>query len=54
MLKASFFPESFIARIKDSANLVTMVSEVVALKKTGRNFQGSVPVSSGKNALLHG
>ena len=43
MLKASFFPESFIARIKDSANLVTIVSEVVALKKTGRNFQGLCP-----------
>ncbi|MGC1402563.1 MAG: DNA primase [Thermodesulfobacteriota bacterium] len=43
MLKASFFPESFIARIKDSVNLVTIVSEVVALKKTGRNLQGLCP-----------
>ena len=43
MLKASFFSESFIARIKDSVNLVTIVSEVVPLKKTGRNFQGLCP-----------
>lgn len=43
MPKASFFPESFIARIKDSVNLVSIVTEVVALKKTGQNFQGLCP-----------
>ena len=43
MPKTSFFPESFIAQIKDAVNLVNVVSEVVALKKTGRNFQGLCP-----------
>jgi DNA primase len=43
MPKLAFFPETFIARIKDSVNLVTVVSEVVALKKSGRNFQGLCP-----------
>ncbi|MBI4766635.1 MAG: DNA primase [Deltaproteobacteria bacterium] len=43
MPKTSFFPESFISQIKDSVNLVSVVSEVVALKKTGRNFQGLCP-----------
>jgi DNA primase len=43
MPKTSFFPESFIAQIKDSVNLVSVISEVVALKKTGRNFQGLCP-----------
>jgi DNA primase len=43
MPKVSFFPESFINRIKEAVNLVTVVSEVVALKKTGRNYQGLCP-----------
>jgi DNA primase len=43
MPMTSFFPESFIAQIKDAVNLVSVVSEVVALKKTGRNFQGLCP-----------
>lgn len=43
MPKSSFFSEAFIARIKDAVNLVTLVSEVVPLKKTGRNYQGLCP-----------
>ncbi len=43
MPNASFFPESFISQIKDAVNLVNVVSEVVALKKTGRNYQGLCP-----------
>jgi len=43
MSKTSFFPESFIAQIKDAVNLVSVISEVVVLKKTGRNFQGLCP-----------
>ena len=43
MPRTSFFPESFIAQIKDAVNLVNVVSEVVALKKTGRNYQGLCP-----------
>jgi DNA primase len=43
MPKTSFFPESFISRIKETVNLVTVVSEVVALKKIGRNHQGLCP-----------
>ena len=43
MSKTSFFPESFIAQIKDAVNLISIISEVVALKKTGRNFQGLCP-----------
>ena len=43
MPKTAFFPESFISRIKETINLVSIVSEVVALKKTGRNYQGLCP-----------
>jgi DNA primase, catalytic core len=43
MSKTSFFPESFIAQIKDAVNLVTVISESVSLKKTGRNYQGLCP-----------
>jgi len=43
MSKTSFFSDSFIARIKDAVNLVTIVSEVLALKKTGRHYQGLCP-----------
>jgi len=43
MQKTSFFPESFIAQIKDAVNVVTVISEVVALKKAGRNYQGLCP-----------
>lgn len=48
MTKASFFSESFIAQIKDAANLTVIVSEVVALEKRGRNFQGLCPFHSEK------
>lgn len=48
MTKASFFSESFIAQIKDAANLTAIVSEVVALEKRGRNFQGLCPFHSEK------
>ncbi|MFH0787969.1 MAG: DNA primase [Pseudomonadota bacterium] len=43
MPKTSFFPESFIAQLKDAVNLTSIVSEVVSLKKAGRNFQGLCP-----------
>jgi DNA primase len=43
MPKTSFFPESFIAQIKDAVNIVNIISEAVALKKAGRNFQGLCP-----------
>jgi DNA primase len=43
MPKISYFPESFITQIKDAVNIVQVVSEVVALKKSGRNFQGLCP-----------
>jgi DNA primase len=47
-VKSSFFPESFITRIKEAVNLVNVVSEVVALRKTGRNYQGLCPFHSEK------
>jgi DNA primase len=43
MSKTSFFPESFIAQLKDAVNLTSIISEVVSLKKSGRNFQGLCP-----------
>ncbi|MEW6185551.1 MAG: DNA primase [Thermodesulfobacteriota bacterium] len=43
MPNTSYFPESFISQIKDAVNIVQVVSEVVALKKSGRNFQGLCP-----------
>ena len=43
MSKTSFYPESFVTQIKDAANLVQLVSEVVALKKAGRNYLGLCP-----------
>lgn len=43
MPKTSYFPESFIAQLKDAVNLTSIVSEVVSLKKAGRNFQGLCP-----------
>ncbi|MBA4392932.1 MAG: DNA primase [Desulfobacca sp.] len=43
MPRTSFFPESFIAQLKDAVNLTSIVSEVVSLKKAGRNFQGLCP-----------
>jgi len=50
MPKISFFPESFIAQIKDAVNLVSIVSEVVPLKKTGRNYSGLCPFHPEKTA----
>jgi DNA primase len=43
MAKTSFFPESFIAQLKDAVNLSSIVSEVVSLKRAGRNLQGLCP-----------
>jgi DNA primase len=43
MPKSPFFPESFIARIKDAVNIVQVISETVSLKKSGKNFQGLCP-----------
>jgi len=43
MPKSPFFPESFIARIKDAINIVQVISETVSLKKSGKNLQGLCP-----------
>jgi DNA primase len=43
MPNSLFFPESFINQIRDAANIVHIVSEVMVVKKTGRNYQGLCP-----------
>ncbi len=48
MANAPYFPESFIARIKDGVNIVQIISEVVSLKKAGRNYQGLCPFHAEK------
>ena len=40
---AGFIPEDLIAHVKDAANIVDVISEYVALKKTGKNFLGLCP-----------
>lgn len=45
---AIFIPEDKILEIKNSANIVDIVSEVVHLKKTGKNFVGLCPFHSEK------
>ena len=48
MSQAPFIPETVIAQIKDTANIVSMISEFVSLKKVGRNFQGLCPFHAEK------
>jgi DNA primase len=45
---AIFIPEEKILEIKNTANIVDIVSEVVHLKKTGKNFVGLCPFHSEK------
>lgn len=45
---AIFIPEEKILEIKNAANIVDIVSEVVHLKKTGKNFVGLCPFHSEK------
>ncbi len=44
----SFIPNDKISEIKNSADLVDVVSEVVLLKKTGKNYLGLCPFHSEK------
>jgi DNA primase len=45
---AIFIPEDKILDIKNAADIVALISEVVHLKKTGRNFVGLCPFHSEK------
>jgi DNA primase len=49
MANPPFFPESFVAQLKDAVNLTTIVAEVVSLKKAGRNYQGLCPFHTEKS-----
>ena len=40
LLLAIFIPEDKISEIKNTVDIVDIVSETVLLKKTGRNFVG--------------
>ena len=44
----SFIPNDKISEIKNNADLVDIVSEVVLLKKTGKNYLGLCPFHSEK------
>jgi len=48
LLLAIFIPEDKILEIKNSADIVEMVSEVVHLKKAGKNFVGLCPFHTEK------
>ena len=45
---ASYIPEDKIEEIKNAADIVDIISESVALKKTGKNFQGLCPFHTEK------
>ncbi|MFC1828020.1 DNA primase [Thermodesulfobacteriota bacterium] len=45
---ALFFPEEKISEIRNSADILDIVSETVILKKTGKNFVGLCPFHSEK------
>jgi DNA primase len=45
---AIFIPEDKILEIKNAADIVDMISEVVHLKKTGKNFVGLCPFHAEK------
>ena len=50
---AIFIPEDKILEIKNTADIVEMVSEVVHLKKTGKNFVGLCPFHTEKTPSFH-
>ena len=41
-------PEDSIAQVKQAADIVSVVSDVVALKRSGKNYQGLCPFHSEK------
>jgi len=45
---AGFIPEDIVVHIRDTANIVDIISEFVALKKTGKNFMGLCPFHAEK------
>ena len=45
---AGFIPEDIVARVRNAANIVDLISEYVALKKTGKNFVGLCPFHADK------
>jgi len=45
---ASFIPEDKISEIKNTADIVAIISETVVLKKTGANYSGLCPFHSEK------
>ncbi len=45
---AGFIPEDIIANVQNAASIVDVISEYVALKKTGKNFIGLCPFHADK------
>lgn len=45
---ARYIPEDKVEEIKNAADIVDVISDVVALKKTGKNFQGLCPFHAEK------
>jgi DNA primase len=46
---ADFIPEDILAHVRDATNIVDVISEYVALKKTGKNFIGLCPFHADNN-----
>lgn len=46
---AGFIPEDIIVHVRDTANIVDVISEYVALKKSGKNFTGLCPFHADKD-----
>jgi len=45
---AGFIPEDIVAHVRDAANIVDVIAEYVALRKTGKNFIGLCPFHADK------
>lgn len=45
--------ESFKEQVRQAADIVSVVSETVDLKKKGRRFWGMLPFPLGKNAFFY-
>ena len=50
----ALFPQTFIDDLKAQTDIVSVIGDVVPLKKAGRDVEGAVSVPRRKNAVVHG